>query len=402
MRAWQLILLMTISGVLALSSGWRPLFVIFYVMLFSMVVSLLMSLWSTSRLAFARTLPGGRVPKGEVLEERLRLENRSWLPKIWVQINDNSTLPGHHAGYVANMGGYKRIDWRVRTRCMRRGRFFVGPVTVTTGDPLGLFTRTMPLASQRELLVLPVALPLTTYTLLPGAMSGRGRGTHRSAQLTTNAVSVRDYVPGDALTRIHWPLSAHHSQLMVKEFDLDPTIDVWLVLDMQSSTHAGTGDESTVEYAVQISATLAQYFIRAEMSVGLIINDREKTVLALDRGERQLDRIFEQLALAQASTASALNESLILHESRFTHNCVLVVITPSVENEWVLTVGHLVQRGVYANVIALDSASFGGEWSNEDMQSMLTNGHIPTVLVHQGDDLVQALTSGSTFSGVRQ
>ena len=129
-------------------------------------------MWGSRGLAFARTLPGGRANMGEVLEERLRMENRSRLPKLWVQVTDNSTLPGHHAGYVASIGGRKRIDWRVRTTCTRRGRFFLGPVTATIGDPLGIFTRTIPMASQRELLVLPQVLPIRAFKLFPGQCQG--------------------------------------------------------------------------------------------------------------------------------------------------------------------------------------------------------------------------------------
>jgi uncharacterized protein (DUF58 family) len=162
-------------------------------------------------------------------------------------VTDNSTLPNHHAGYVASIGGHKRIDWRVRTTCTRRGRYFIGPVTATTGDPLGLFTRTIPLTGQRELLVLPRILPITRFEMASGMMPGRGRGSQRSLQVTTNAVTVRDHRPGDALSRIHWPSSARLNKLMVKEFDLDPTIDAWVVLDLDESVQAGSGSESTEE-----------------------------------------------------------------------------------------------------------------------------------------------------------
>ena len=108
----------------------------------------------------------------------------------------------------------------------RRGRYTLGPVTATTGDPLGLFRRELTLAPEHQLLVLPPVLPLARFELYPGAMPGRGRGSQRSLQTTTNVVTVRNYVPGDALTRIHWPSTARLGQFMVKEFDLDPTIDV--------------------------------------------------------------------------------------------------------------------------------------------------------------------------------
>ncbi len=115
MRPWQLAIIILVSGIAALASGWHPLYLVFYILLISLILSFAISNWSSSGLAFARTFPGGRAQKGEVLEERLRLENRSRFPKLWVQVTDGSTLPGHHAGYVASIGGRQRIDWRVRT-----------------------------------------------------------------------------------------------------------------------------------------------------------------------------------------------------------------------------------------------------------------------------------------------
>lgn len=395
MRPWQLIVIILLTGLSALTSGWHPMYVLFYVLLFSLIVSYAIAAWSSNGLAFARTLPGGRAQKGEVLQERLRLENRSTLPKLWVQVTDGSTLPGHHAGYVASIGGRQRIDWRVRTTCTRRGRFFLGPVVATTGDPLGLFTRTIPLASQRELLVLPQVLPITRFKLFPGAMPGRGRGAQRSLQTTTNAVTVRDYLPGDALSRIHWPSSARLAKLMVKEFDLDPTIDVWVVLDLDETAQAGSGDDSTVEVGVSVAATLASFFLRDDLSVAMLINDHQKTTLTLDRGVRQLDHVLEALAVAQANDAPTLRELLTLNEIKFMRNSVVVVITPSGDPDWAIGLKQLERRGVRSSVICLDAASYGGEHSSADVVTYLLSSGIPSMTLHRGDHLVQALELGT-------
>ena len=396
MRPWQLLSIITLVGIACLASGWRPLYFIFYVLLVSFIGSWLLSVWGTSGLAFARTLPGGRAQSGDVLEERLRLENRSWLPKLWVQVTDGSTLPGHHAGYVASIGGHKRIDWRVRTVCSRRGRFFLGPVTATTGDPLGLFTRTIALATQRELLVLPTVLPISQFELFPGAIPGRGRGSQRSLQTTTNAVTVRQYVPGDALSRIHWPTSARQAQLMVKEFDLDPTIDVWIVLDLQESVQAGKDMESTEEYGVTLAATLANYFLHNDLSIGLIVNDGHDLTLPLDRGTRQLDRTLEILAVAEAEAAPPLSETLTLNEVKFMRNSIVIVITPSPDVNWAIELRQLERRGVRASVIALDAASFGGDHTSEKVGSFLIGAGVPLMTIRQGEQLVHALETGST------
>src|SRR5260370_7920406 len=85
---------------------------------------------------------------------------------------------------------------------------------------------------------------------------------------------------------------------MVKEFDLDPTIDVVILLDLDQDIQAGEGDSSTEEYSVTIAATLASYLLRQqELAVGLAVNGATEVALPPDPGRRQLDRVLEMLSL---------------------------------------------------------------------------------------------------------
>ena len=69
---------------------------------------------------------------------------------------------------------------------------------------------------------------------------GRGEARHRRTnQITTNVAGVRDYVHGDSLNRIHWATTARTRRLMAKEFELDPTADVWLYLDLHRDAETG-------------------------------------------------------------------------------------------------------------------------------------------------------------------
>src|SRR5437667_12258703 len=112
MRPWQVVILILILGFFALSSGWKVLYVLTYVLLSLFVLSWFWARYSLRQLEFRRTSVSGRVQVGEVFDERLVLDNRGVLPKLWVQIADGSTLPDHRAGYVTSMGGHKRAIWR--------------------------------------------------------------------------------------------------------------------------------------------------------------------------------------------------------------------------------------------------------------------------------------------------
>ena len=130
---------------------------------------------------------------------------------------------------------------------------------------------------------------------------------------------MRDYAPGDSFNRIHWPSTARTGRLISKEFELDPTADVWLFLDLERGGQAellwadvGRQAEprlpwepgpdltlmpSTVEYGVTIIASLAKHFIARDRAVGFIAYSHHREVIPADRGERQLTKILETLAV---------------------------------------------------------------------------------------------------------
>jgi len=396
MRPWQLVGISALLALLAITIGWRPFFIVTYALLGALVLSILWNFVGTRGLRFTRTAVGGRAQVGERIEERLALENHSVFPKLWVQVADESTLPGHHAGYVSSVGPRQRIAWHARTLCRTRGRYRLGPVTATTGDPLGLFRRQLVLSPERPLLVLPPVLPLANLELYPGAMPGRGRGSQRSLQTTTNVVTVRNYVPGDPLTRIHWPSTARLGQFMVKEFDLDPTIDVVVLLDLDRRAQAGSGDSSTEEYGVTIAASIAAYLLRQqELAVGLGISGSIEAGLPLDRGERQLDRILELLAIVHPLRSFPLAQALAAEEPRLARNTILLVITPSTELQWPEGLHHLQRRGVRPFVVLLDPSSFDATLaSNARVHTALIAAGVPVIAVRRGDPLVHVLEQG--------
>ena len=393
MRPWQAFLLILALLFFAISSGWSPLYKLTYVLVALFILSWMWARYSLRKLVFHRNTTSGRVQVGETFEERLMLDNTSVLPKLWVQIVDGSTLPGHRAGYVASMGGRKRAVWKARTVCKRRGRFQLGPVTASSGDPFGLFRRHIALTSAHELLVLPQVLPITNFTLFTGGLPGRGRSSQRSLQTTTNATTIRDYLAGDALSRIHWRSSAHFNKLMVKEFDTDPAVDAWIILDLHDTVQTGKGEHSTEEYGVTIAATVATYFLRQDLSVGMIVNGQRREFLSLDRGNRQIERILELLAVVTAGPGPDLKEALALDALHFGRNTVAIVITPSNSRDWHEGLRHLQRRGVKVAVVGLNAASFDNSPPDEDTLALLEGAGIPVARVKSGESLIQALES---------
>ncbi len=402
MRPWQAVLLILILAFLSISSGWKVLYVLTYVLTILFVLSWLWARYSLRKMIFRRAVTGERIQVGEVFEERLMLDNLSIFPKLWVQVADGSSLPGHRAGYVASMGGRKRAMWRARSVCRQRGRFQLGPVTATSGDPFGLFRRRISLSSSRELMVLPRVFPIATFALFTGGLPGRGRNSRRALQATINATTIREYVNGDALNRIHWRSSARYNKLMVKEFDLDPAVDAWIFLDLHDAVQTGKGEQSTEEYGVSIAATVTNYLLRSDLSVGMIVNGRQREFLNLDRGERQIERMLELLAVVKAGSGPDLKEALALDAIHFGRNTVAIIITPSNSRDWHEGLRHLQRRGVQVAVIGLNATSFEDKPSDEDSLALLEGAGISVVRVQWRDDIASVLESGPNAGSMQR
>lgn len=393
-RLAALLVLWLVLLLLALSTGWNAIWLLVYSLGFLIVGSALWANWNVTGLELRRRHRATRIQVGDSFVEQAILESRpgpgQWWPRLWLELHDSSDLPGHHLDGVMSLGPVGHKVWELRSQCTRRGRFSLGPVWVTSGDPFGIFRASRKLTDQTNIVVYPKAVALPRFGRVPGELPGGSLQGQRVQFSTPNVSSVREYRPGDAFNRIHWPTTARINRLMVREFELDPTADVWIVLDLNVDVHTGTGLESTEEYAVTAAASLARHLLDQGRAVGLV---SQTATLPADRGPRQAERILEVLALVQGTSPLSLAAMLSAETSRFARSSTLIVITPSTAEGWARFCQALAGRGVRATAVLIEAATFGRAPSTLLLVSSLAAAHLPTYLVKRGDRLDLALSA---------
>jgi uncharacterized protein (DUF58 family) len=338
------------------------------------------------------------------------VHNRTLLPKLWLEVRDHSDLPGHHASHVVPaLAGRSSYRWYVQTPCAVRGEFQLGPITLMSGDPFGLYLSPRRLGATSRIIVYPATVPLSRVELPIGLLSGGDAQRRRAHFITTNAAGIRDYVPGDSFNRIHWPSTARKDRLLVKEFELDPLVDIWLFVDFSASSvveepglervgRTGTivpsGREipaSTEEYCVVIAASLAKFFIESGRALGFAAFTPYREVHQPERGNRQLTRILETLAIARSFSQYSLGQMLTLETPHFTRGTTLVIITSSLDSKWVSEGQILSRKGIRPMCVLVDPSSFGGSIPSDDIRGILRLARIPTIAVNKNDDLSAVL-----------
>ncbi len=387
-----------------------------YLWLFLLAGSWLLSKLALRGLELRRTARSLRSQVGQIFEERFEVRNLSRLPRLWVEVRDQSPLPGSRGSQVLSMiGGRESRSYLVRTRLKKRGVFPLGDTVLASGDLFGLFPVSLKFPAQESLLVYPMMVEVQAFPSPLGWLSGGEALRRRTHQITANASGVREYAPGDPTNRIHWLSTARRNRIMVKEFELDPMAEVWIFVDAYQAVHSAlpmpeiTLDErdmwrpsvqiplppSTEEYAVSVAASLARFYLQRGRAVGLVSAGQSLSVLSAERGGRQLGKILEVLALLQADGRLSL-ESLVQAEVQaIPRGSTVVIITPDPGDGVVVSAELLSRRGMRPVVVLLDAGSFGGVRGVERVEADLHLMRVPVCRIANGDNLAERLSDES-------
>ncbi|MBV6395716.1 MAG: hypothetical protein HFACDABA_01297 [Anaerolineales bacterium] len=361
-----------------------------------------------------------RVSVGDVFEERYEVINDGRFTTLWAEVINGTDLPGAAGSrLLTRVGGRQTRSYRARTWITRRGRFSLGPTTLVTGDPFGLFRAQRIFPAEASLVALPSIFPIHSFPYLPGLLHGGRVISRKAIDITSHASSVREYATGDPLKRIHWPTTARRGELMVKEFDRDPQTEIWLFLDLQSNVHyekkyneiaRGNPDQwmlgrrpafrlppSTLEYSISIAASLAHYFLAQKRAVGFACaGGRAYTLLPAERGERQEAKILETLAYLEGDGYTSIAALASMQAAHLSSGSGVALITPSVRKELLVAVDELVRRHLRPAVILLMAESFGGNLPGSDsLVRALTERGVPLLPVYCDSDLAQTFSDFS-------
>ncbi|WP_269436335.1 DUF58 domain-containing protein [Arthrobacter zhangbolii] len=127
--------------------------------------------------------------------------------------------------------------YEYRLRSSRRGLYAIGPVTAEFLDPFGLAKTVHTLGGTDQLAVAPAPQDLPVLALsgargTEGTSPSRRRGTPSEDDATT-----REYRYGDPMRRVHWPATARHGELMVRQEEPVTAPTASILLDQRAAAY---------------------------------------------------------------------------------------------------------------------------------------------------------------------
>jgi uncharacterized protein (DUF58 family) len=256
-----------------------------------------------------------RVTRGDPAEGRLSVLNASRTLRTGIAATDHCQgspielwLPAIRSGEAGT------VTYPLPTA--RRGVVTLGPLLLTRGDVFGMLRRITQCGETASVLIRPRVVALS---MLPAGRALHLEGPTSDTAAEGSAVfhSLRGYVPGDDLRRVHWPSTARTGSLVMRKMADASWPRTVVMLDLRPSAYR---DPEYAELAVDCAASVA---------VGAATRNFPVTVRTTGGAQRDVtgvDDVLDWLAVVDGDDTGSLPRELdLLRRSRGVG--ALVVVT---------------------------------------------------------------------------
>jgi uncharacterized protein (DUF58 family) len=210
------------------------------------------------------------------------------------------------------------------------GRFGAVPARLLGRFALAWWSRDLP--QDAPFTVAPDTVPGGAR---PVAGEAAGETPRRLPGVGVELLQLRDYVTGDALSRIDWKATARHGTLISREYSEAQHLEILLVVDAGRGSRVRAGVLDRLGLYANVAARLAEHAVSIEDRVGLLVYaDRMVTACLPDRGVRAVARLRRSLETLQSDRGESDPIAAAIHARRLLrHRGLIVWLTDLAEPE---------------------------------------------------------------------
>lgn len=274
---------------------------------------------------------------GEKVKIDLLVRNKGWLPLPWLELHDS--LPVALAGpnnfqSVLHLGPGAEAKFEYSVDARKRGYYLIGPLSVSTGDILGLSSAVVAESQAEPLIIYPKIIPFTSVEIPSHSPQGTLRHTVPLFEDPTRVFGKRGYLSGDSLRRIDWKSSASSGRLQVKLFEPSIALETFVILNLNLEDYFYQSRIDSMELAIVIAASISNWIVGRKQMVGMIVNghdplsaDGRPQTFSPHKGKHHMMRLLEVLARVEAIGNSSLVPLLEKQRYQLAWGTTLIVIT---------------------------------------------------------------------------
>ena len=315
---------------------------------------------------------------GEKIKIDLHVRNEGWLPIPWLELRE--TLPVALVGpnsfqSVIHLGPRADANFEYSVEARKRGYYPIGPLSVSTGDILGLRDSLQAVVLEDHLVVYPKIIPFTSIKIPSHSPQGTLRHSLPLFEDSTRAFSKRGYISGDSLRRVDWKASASTGHLQVKIFEPSIALETCVILNLNAEDYYYRNRIDASELAIVIAASISNWIAGNKQIVGMMVNGRDPLTadgrpqtIPPRKGKRHLMRLLETLARVETTDHSALVPLIQQQRYQLGWGTTLIVITGRATEE-LMNELYQARRGGQNVVLILAGMDISDEASRQRAQT---------------------------------
>ena len=178
---------------------------------------------------------------GDGVPVSLAVTNLTGGTKLSVTVRDPHIAPA--SVFFPKIAGRLTVVARSERVATRRGVTEAGAVTVSSSAPFGVAEARRRVGCPGRTVIFPRIVPLRHVPFVdPGMTPGSGVAPAGSRGEGTEYAGVREYRRGDSMRHVHWPATARHGSLVVREMERERPGGIAVLVD----TWGDAGAEDTV------------------------------------------------------------------------------------------------------------------------------------------------------------
>lgn len=303
--------------------GFVSWFVFFIILPFSLY-SILLALLPIHFKEIARTLSKSHIERGDSVFVTVTFRNTGWIPLIFLTVRELAMEEDLYEAAKGQMSklflvGWKReFEWTYELKQLQRGEHYFRGLEFVCTDFFGWTIRKTTIEKPQLFLVYPKVYKVNSIPMRMQYEQGAAMTQYSLIKDTTMATGVREYVPGDRFSWIHWKSFAKNGELRTKEFEDRQTQNTFVLIDRAV--------QKNFEQVVDYTASYIQKMVKERGEVSFLSTGVDRYFAPIIKTDSQFETVMQHLVTVQPDAQFNVDR-LLYEEQKIMSRSVVVIIT---------------------------------------------------------------------------
>lgn len=348
-------IILTIS---AITIGGRIPYFIMYFYWFFILLPIVHCMVGRIALKGVVKISDGELLSGEEINISYNVKNRSFIsyPMLSIRRSFQELITGDKVSDIDfYLGSNEELSYSETIKCKRRGHYKSGEVGLIIKDMSGKYTITKNISAPISLKVYPKVTKIRSLRISAREAIGDLHVNDKSFEDYSEISTLRKYVDGDHIKKIHWKASQKTGKYMVKCYE--PRGDSEIVILIDSCKHNYKEDKFRMveDRCVDLAISTIYYSLNNGMRVTLVyyVEGKQHTVKGNSSGDFKsfMDNLYDFKPISDINICNQIKGI----SNSVTSGSTVMILTPMLDKDCAMSAIDLREKNFMPHMFIVEN-----------------------------------------------